>query len=79
MLPRLELTSPLPGRYPWAMSPTRPLNPRARVGSPFEHVAPEGGEGGAEEMVKDLKAAVFAGRGGRMLVGRDGKRDVRVV
>ena len=65
MLPRPELTSPLPGRCSWAMSPTLILIPRARVGSPFQHVAPEGGEGGggAEEMVEDLKAAVFPAAG----------------
>jgi cytolysin-activating lysine-acyltransferase len=35
--------------------------------------------GGAEEMVKDLKAAVFPGREMRMLVVKEGKRNVRVV
>jgi len=35
--------------------------------------------GGAEEMVKDLKAAVFPDREIRMMVVKDGKRDVRVV
>jgi cytolysin-activating lysine-acyltransferase len=35
--------------------------------------------GGAEEMVKDLKAAVFPDREIRMLVVKDGVRDVRVV
>ena len=35
--------------------------------------------GGAEEMVKDLKAAVFPDREIRMLVVKDGIRDVRVV
>jgi cytolysin-activating lysine-acyltransferase len=35
--------------------------------------------GGPEEMVKDLKAAVFPDREIRMLVVKDGKRDVRVV
>ncbi len=34
--------------------------------------------GGAEEMVKDLKAAVFPDREIRMLAVKDGKRDVRV-
>ena len=35
--------------------------------------------GGAEEMVKDLKAAVFPDREIKMMVVKDGKRDVRVV
>ena len=35
--------------------------------------------GGAEEMVKDLKAAVFPDREIRMMVVKDGVRDVRVV
>jgi len=34
--------------------------------------------GGAEEMVKDLKAAVFPDREIKMLAVKDGKRDVRV-
>ena len=35
--------------------------------------------GGAEEMVKDLKAAVFPDREIRMMVVRDGVRDLRKV
>ena len=35
--------------------------------------------GGAEEMVQDLKAAVFPDREIRMMVVRDGVRDVRMV
>jgi cytolysin-activating lysine-acyltransferase len=35
--------------------------------------------GGAEEMVKDLKAALFPDREVKMMVVRDGSRDVRAV
>ena len=41
--------------------------------------APAKAGGGAEEMVKDLKAAVFPDREIRMMVVKDGVRDVRAV
>ncbi len=41
--------------------------------------APAKAGGGAEEMVKDLKTAVFPDREIRMLVVKDGVREVRAV
>ena len=41
--------------------------------------APAKAGGGSQEMVKDLKAAVFPDREIKMMVVKDGARDVRVV